>query len=117
MVTLSQVNPSLLQEVQSTWSSDPKLQNLIGQLQAGDAQTNKYKWNQGFLCRHGRAMVRNDVDLRRNIINLFHNTIVGGYSGVGATARRVVEVFYWKGMMREVCAYIRECNVCQKMQV
>lgn len=42
-----------------------------------------------------------------------HSSGVGGHSGRGATMQRVKGLFYWKGLSKDVHAYIRSCGVCQ----
>lgn len=65
------------------------------------------------LKKKGRLVVGKDVRLRQKLIGLFHNSAMGGHSGSQATYKRLQLVFYWKGMEREVRAFVRECTICQ----
>lgn len=38
----------------------------------------------------------------------------GGHSGRDNTAARIKSLFFWKGMTREIQAYVRECTTCQR---
>ncbi|GMI93716.1 hypothetical protein HRI_003040900 [Hibiscus trionum] len=51
---------------------------------------------------------------RRNIIQFFHGSAVGGHSGAKAIIHRIISTFYWKGLRREVKNAVRECMVCQR---
>lgn len=37
----------------------------------------------------------------------------GGYSGRDATYQKVRSLFYWKGMSKDIHAFIRSCSICQ----
>ena len=58
-------------------------------------------------------MVGREQTLLSKIINLFHESAFGGHSGVVVTAKRIGELFWWKGMGKDIRNYIRSCTVCQ----
>lgn len=39
---------------------------------------------------------------------------MGGHSGRDVTHQRVKNIFYWKGMIKDIQQYIRSCSVCQQ---
>ncbi|WP_254554272.1 integrase zinc binding domain-containing protein, partial [Salmonella enterica] len=41
---------------------------------------------------------------------------VGGHSGVHVTAKKLGEVFYWKGLKKMVKQWVRDCDVCQRQK-
>lgn len=111
---ISTVQPSLLKEVQDNWVKDPKLVELIRQLQSAPTTATKYRWSQSMLRRHGKLVVKNDEAWRHRIIELFHCSTFGGHSGVGATYKRVAALFYWKRLEKQTRQVLRECDVCQR---
>jgi len=53
-------------------------------------------------------------DLRREIIQLHHNTLVEGHGGRWKTAELIARNYWWPGVMKEMERYIGRCNACQR---
>lgn len=66
------------------------------------------------LYRKGKIVVGNDKALKEDIPHSFHDSAVGGHSGMDATLYRLSQVYYWKKMRIDVYQHIRQCEVCQK---
>ena len=47
-------------------------------------------------------------------MNLYHDGVLGGHSGVHTTYKKLSSVFYWPKLEKDVRQYVRECEVCQK---
>lgn len=59
-------------------------------------------------------MVGKDATLRKQIFDIFHDTPLGGHSGVHATRQRISTILYWKGLSRDVHAWVHESVTCQR---
>jgi len=53
-------------------------------------------------------------DLRREIIQLHHNTLVGGHGGRWKTTELIGRNYWWPGIMKEVGRYVEGCDACQR---
>jgi len=53
-------------------------------------------------------------DLRREIIQLHHDTPVGGHGGRWKMAELIVRNYWWPGVMKEVGRYVDGCDACQR---
>jgi len=53
-------------------------------------------------------------DLRRKIIQLHHDTPVGGHRGRWKTTELIGRNYWWPGITKEVGRYVEECNACQR---
>jgi len=53
-------------------------------------------------------------DLRREIIQLHHNTPIGGHRGRWKTVELVARNYWWPGVTKEVGRYVDGYNVCQR---
>ena len=53
-------------------------------------------------------------ELRREIIQLHHDTPVGGHGGRWKMIELVTRNYWWPGVMKEVEKYVEECNACQR---
>ncbi|GJX93154.1 retrotransposable element Tf2 [Tanacetum coccineum] len=73
-----------------------------------------YSWANDTLLRKSRIMVRQDANLRRELLQYFYEGSIGGHSGIKVTLHKLCSLFYWKGMRKQVKKIVRECLVCQK---
>lgn len=59
-------------------------------------------------------MVPNQPTLCESILKWLHGSSQAGHSGRDVTVQRVKSLFYWKGMAKDIQAYIRACVICQQ---
>lgn len=59
-------------------------------------------------------MVGQVPSLRQELFSHFHDSAIGGHSGVQVTRKRLSSLIYWKGLTTDVKKWIRECVVCQR---
>ena len=52
--------------------------------------------------------------LRQRVMEVAHNSIMGGHMGVKKTVDRIISNFYWPGLQQDVTHFCRSCDVCQK---
>lgn len=48
------------------------------------------------------------------LLQEFHSSVFGGHSGILRTFKRISQLFYWPGMKKDVDAYVRSCDTCQR---
>ena len=111
--TLSSITSELMTAIKTTWLQDPSIQQLIQALEAGQ-QHPKYMWQQGLLYRKGKLVVGADPAVKQQLLQLFHDSSIGGHSGIQVTKKRIGSVLYWKGMTKDVRNHVRTCAVCQR---
>lgn len=63
--------------------------------------------------RKGRLVIGPDQELRDKILRWVHNSPTGGHAGRDATVKKIQQLFYWKGLTRDVQQQIRNCTTCQ----
>ena len=73
----------------------------------------------GLLYRRGqgeadRLCVPDGGGLRARILQECHDTPLGGHFGRHKTAALVRRLAFWPGQTRDVVAYVRSCEVCQR---
>ena len=73
----------------------------------------------GLLYRRGqgeadRLCIPDGGGLRRQILKECHDTPLGGHFGRHKTAALVRRLAFWPGQTRDVEAYVRSCEVCQR---
>ena len=52
--------------------------------------------------------------LRRQLMEVAHESIMGGHMGVKKTADKIQKAFYWPGIQGDVSRHCRSCDICQK---
>jgi hypothetical protein len=68
----------------------------------------------GQLYSRGKRYVPEDIQLRRWLIEEYHNTPLAGHPGRSKTFDLLSQQYYWKEMRRQVDRYVRNCAECQK---
>ena len=51
---------------------------------------------------------------RKQILSLAHESLMGGHLGVQKTSDRILQNFYWPGIMGDVKRWCRSCDICQR---
>lgn len=76
-----------------------------------------------YIFRHSDISVTiflNDVtvlterDQINQVIEEYHNSLIGGHSASKRTIQRIKLHYYWHGMKRDIKEFIRKCDTCQK---
>ncbi|KAL0313233.1 UNVERIFIED_CONTAM: hypothetical protein Sradi_5722600 [Sesamum radiatum] len=63
-----------------------------------------------------RIFVPSIGDLCQRLLTEFHDSTIGGHSGVSATTARLATSFYWPRLLMDVKAYIKQCATCQRVK-
>lgn len=64
--------------------------------------------------KQGRYRVLLPTTLVVMILKYYHDSVMGGHLGQLKTYHKVARQFYWKGMRRDIQAYVRRCVLCQR---
>lgn len=54
--------------------------------------------------------------LKQKILTAYHNSSVGGHSGIDKTTRRIKRTLYWKNLKNDVQQFIGQCDICQRFK-
>lgn len=73
-----------------------------------------YTWSHNVLRRKSKIVVPNDIKIRNTILDWLHSSGAGGPTGREVTHQRVKGSFYWKGMIKDIQAYVKGCAICQQ---
>ncbi|GJU12888.1 retrotransposon protein, putative, ty1-copia subclass [Tanacetum coccineum] len=72
----------LFTRIVASWDVDMSLQTLLQLLQSGKLGKKHYTWTNAQLLRKNKLVVGKDEELRMDLLAYFHNSSVGGHSGV-----------------------------------
>ena len=84
--------------------------------QEGKLNSRKYKLVDGLLYYKGRLVIMDEGNLKSLLLYEFHSSPTTGHFGYEKTISRMKSNVYWKGWMKDVKRYVRECDICQRVK-
>jgi hypothetical protein len=97
---------------------DPLCNDIYQKVIQGDPTVKAFKLFNGALVYHpSRARAKRYLlpeSLRPMVLEYFHSSTMSAHLGMTKTLNRICKVFYWPAMMRDVCAFVRQCLDCQR---
>lgn len=105
---------SLWSEIRRISIKDEEHCQLMKDVEKGVIIDPQLTISRGYLLRGGKVVVPKNEELRRMIISEFHDSNIGGHSGVLRTYSRLTQIFYWRGMKAAVLRYVQQCDICQR---
>lgn len=113
-MTLSTVKTDLFQSIVNSWDGCSELQTLIQQLKTQKEDIKGYIYVNQQLKKHVKLVVGPATELRKEILQLWHESPSAGHSGIDNTYRRVSSLFYWKTLKEDVTIFVKNCSIRQK---
>ena len=114
LTAITYPRPTWLAIVPYESHNDPLLIAMREDLQKGTKSISGYEARGGQLWYKGKLVLSPNSLHKEAIIREFHDTPVGGHSGIFQTFKCLVANFHWMGMKRDVQHYIQRCDVCQR---
>ena len=111
---ISIIQPKWLEELKKIYLQDPQLQELFNNYHQGILDQMQYQIRNNLLFYKGRLHLGSLVPFQQGILQQFHCSPLGGHTGVYKTYARLKREFYWPGMRRDMRAFIRSCDTCQR---
>jgi len=107
---------NLRERIRKVQEGDRKIVEAIKELKgAGIKALKDEEWGveDGIVLKEGKIYMP-EGDLRREIIQLHHNTPLGGHGGRWKTTELISRNYWWPGVTKEVGRYVEGCNACQR---
>jgi hypothetical protein len=101
-------------EVTNSYVTDPEAQQMVQRLAVHSPDEAGFSLHQGIIRRHQQIWVGNNSPLRTKIVSVFHESALGGHSGINATYQRVNKMFWWQGLKLDVDSFVKQCQVRQQ---
>jgi ribonuclease HI len=105
---------SWLEEVVATYAEDQQVQDIITKLTVQAGSVPNFTFNNGLLRYKNRVWIGKVPALQTKLMAAFHDSAVGGHSGVPVIYKRLKQLFAWQGMKTTVHTFVKECLVCQQ---
>jgi len=107
---------NLKERIRKVQEGDEKVVKAVEELKKAGIKTLRDKeWEveDRIVMKEGRIYVL-EGDLRREIIQLHHDTLVGGHGRRWKMMELIGRNYWWPGIMKEVGRYVEGCDTCQR---
>ena len=105
---------NLKERIRKAQEGDEKVVKAVEELKkAGIKMLRDKEWEveDGIVIKEGRIYMPKG-DLRREIIQLHHDTPVGGHGGRWKMMELIGRNYWWPGITKEVGRYMDKCDAC-----
>ena len=107
---------NLKERIRKAQEGDEKVVKAVEELKKAGIKTLKdeeWEVEDGIVIKEERIYVPKG-DLRREIIQLYHNTLVGGHRGRWKMMELIGRNYWWPGITKEMGRYVDGCDTCQR---
>ncbi|KAD3336646.1 hypothetical protein E3N88_32165 [Mikania micrantha] len=116
MMAFSSQDSSFLTTLQLALQKDDTLQQFITTVLKEPLYYVDYKIHNGLVLFRCRLVIPDDPILKQQLLIEFHESTIGGHSGVTRTFHRLSSTFYWKLMRSDVKNFVANCQICQQVK-
>jgi len=61
-----------------------------------------------------KLVVPRHPPLRKQILEMAHDDVLSGHMGINKTEKLINRHFWWKGLRKHICRYVKSCLQCQQ---
>ncbi|KAL8100260.1 hypothetical protein AgCh_032491 [Apium graveolens] len=98
-------------------AADKDLQLIMQGLKKANPEPSKFHLVDGKLRYKGRIVVPRSSKVVTQLLEVYHDSPVGGHAGEVKMYLRLAGEWYWKGMREDMTAYVKKCMTCQQQKV
>lgn len=73
-----------------------------------------YSIRHGLICFKNRVVIPPGSPIIHSLLQEYHDSPIGGHSGVLRTRKRLAQLFYWPAMQRSIREYVAACDIFQR---
>jgi hypothetical protein len=73
--------------------------------------------DKNILFYQGKNYIPKDFELRKEIVEKYHNPISAGHPGEIETMNAIKEHYWWPGMRSFIKNYVKGCGICQQFKI
>lgn len=114
MLHLSSIVHVWEKEARKSYVGDALVEKLKLEFENEDGTDDDWQVQARLVKKKNKFYIGESGEVRKRIMKELHSSAIGGHSGMQATYQRIKRTFYWPGMKREICGFVRECDDCQR---
>ena len=114
---ISGAENDILKNIRNAKDLDEQVVKAVEELkQSPSKKLDGQEWSQeqGLILFRGKVYVPKDMELRRKIVELHHDSQIAGHPGRWKTLELVSRNYWWPGMSRYIALYTRSCDRCNR---
>ena len=116
----SQINEHpILKRIRSSNERDDEVQKAYEAINL--KKPRKFKkgledWNteDGLILYKGKVYVPKDPDIRKDLVQLHHDSKIAGHNGIFKTIELISRNYWWPGMTSYIKNYVNTCDTCNR---
>lgn len=109
----------ILERIRTATPSDPRLAPVLQMVEAPalvKARLREFIVDGGLVRFCSLVYIPDNEEVKRLILQLYHDSILAGYPGRANTLALVAQNYYWPRMSEFVRRYVDGCNMCQRIK-
>lgn len=114
---ISTATPQWCADIVHGYQADPHAQTLLTKLATDSTSSSPFSLADGLIRHKKRIWVGNNHNLQQQLLRAFHNSPLGGHSGIPATTKRLQAMFAWPNLKKHVTEFVKSCPTCQQAKV
>ncbi|CEL53165.1 Retrotransposable element Tf2 155 kDa protein type 1 OS=Schizosaccharomyces pombe (strain 972 / ATCC 24843) GN=Tf2-1 PE=4 SV=1 [Rhizoctonia solani AG-1 IB] len=123
---LATVRPEkdIQREIEASLHLDESLDEILAHLQDGSKAPpsvkkgfKDYEMEAGLLFYQGRILVPDVGSLRKDLLQIFHDSPLAGHPGCQRTLELLSRSYYWPGVRADVYIHVDSCETCQRIKL
>ena len=119
---ISAIDIKLKDLITSSKQTDTLVMDAIQALRNGEpllmkSRISDWMFEDGLIFYKGQCYIPNDLDLRRRILQWYHNSIPLGHPGQLQTQEIIQCDYWWPGMPTFIRKYVEGCAICQQHKI
>jgi hypothetical protein len=116
VATITTVQPSdaLWDEFCEACHKDAYYRTAVQRIQLKDPMFKNYHIKEGILFNQDRVYIPAAPGFRIKVLQEHHETPITGHVGRDKTLERVQRSYFWPGLDRDMRAFVRSCDPCQR---
>ncbi|CAL1391282.1 unnamed protein product [Linum trigynum] len=108
---------SWLAEIEATYEGDQVVQDLLMEAAVPMVGPTIFSIHMGLLYHKASLFVGSTGVMRQQLMQLFHESPIGGHSSLQANYQRLKRHFWWPGIKSDLKKFVHECDICQRCKV
>ena len=109
------IQPTLFDRIIEAQLEDPEIVELIHRVEKNE--TDAFELGErGELRMNGRLCVPNQFELKNEILKEGHQSLFHLHPGRDKMIEEIREIFWWKGLRKDVSDFVSKCLVCQRVK-
>jgi hypothetical protein len=109
--------PEWIEDVKSSYIQDPDSDKLLRKIAKDVSTPPQFSIKDGIIKHGSKIYVGAATNLRLQLLGTFHQSALGGHSGIKATYQQIKKIFCWPQLKQMVHKFVTECPVCQLVKV